>query len=409
MHFGRSMTAISPSIQAIADPLGAITGAEHLRLMDGNLAIAPANTEEVAAVLRYANQNALTIVPWGGGTKQKWGHAVRPTLLLETRRLNALQEHTWQDMTCVVEAGCTWSSMQSALARQAQFAALDPLWPGYATVGGITATNDSGTLRLRYGGLRDIVIGMTIVLADGTIARSGGKVVKNVAGYDLHKLMIGAFGTLGVITAVNFRLHALPRHHQSFTVPAPSAVRLGELLLKLLDSHYSTQSIQLRATPHEFALDIRLSALPEVLSAQATSLLSLAHSCELTLQPSPADTWDARQRCFGQTDSISVKATMLPSHIAHFSEIAQAMGGSSVTQATGIMIANFPAAAGSEITKLRRELETAGGSLIILDQPGPKILDPWGSLPDAFPLMGEMKHRFDPNRILNPCRFLGGI
>ena len=113
--------------------------------------------------------------------------------------MNALREHAWQDMTCTVEAGCTWAAMQAELARHGQMVALDPLWPERATVGGIVATNDSGALRLKYGGLRDLIIGMTVVLADGTIAKSGGKVVKNVAGYDLHKLMTGSFGTLGVI------------------------------------------------------------------------------------------------------------------------------------------------------------------------------------------------------------------
>ena len=196
--------------------MAAITGPEHLLALDSAIAVAPANTEEVAAILRFAQENQLAVVPWGGGTKQGWGYPVTPALVLEMHRLNTLREHTWQDMTCTVEAGCTWSSLQSALAQHGQYVALDPLWPERATVGGIVATNDSGALRLRYGGLRDLIIGMTIVLADGTIAHTGGKVVKNVAGYDLHKLMIGAFGTLGVITSVNFRLHSIPQCHAEF-------------------------------------------------------------------------------------------------------------------------------------------------------------------------------------------------
>ena len=142
-------------------------------------------------------------------------------------RLAALREHTWQDLTCTVEAGCTWSSLQSGLAQHAQQVALDPLWPERATIGGAIATNDSGSLRLRYGSLRDLVIGMTIVLADGTIAKTGGKVVKNVAGYDLHKLMIGAFGTLGVVTEVTFRLHAIPKHTETLTFGAANRVFFG--------------------------------------------------------------------------------------------------------------------------------------------------------------------------------------
>ncbi len=203
-------------MQDITAPLAAITGPEHLRTRGSAIAVAPGNSEEVAAVLRFAQENHLAVVGYGGGTKQDWGYAVEPALVLEMHRLNLLREHTWQDMTCTVEAGCPWSSLQSGLAQHGQYVALDPLWPERATVGGIVATNDSGALRLRYGGLRDLIIGMTVVLADGTIAHTGGKVVKNVAGYDLHKLMIGAFGTLGVITSVNFRLHAMPKCTEEF-------------------------------------------------------------------------------------------------------------------------------------------------------------------------------------------------
>ncbi|HXP09252.1 MAG TPA: FAD-binding oxidoreductase, partial [Acidobacteriaceae bacterium] len=151
-------------MQEITTPLEAITGAEHLRMSGSVVAVAPGDEQEVAAVLRFAQANHYPVVGRGGGTKQGWGNAVEPALILETHRLNALREHTWQDMTCVVEAGCPWASMQSLLGQHGQFVALDPLWPERATVGGIIATNDSGALRLRYGGLRDLVIGMTIVL-----------------------------------------------------------------------------------------------------------------------------------------------------------------------------------------------------------------------------------------------------
>ena len=198
-------------MQDFSGPLAAIVGPEYVRGLGEAVAVAPGSTEEIAAVLRLAQENHLAVVECGGGTKQGWGYPVAPALVLEMHRLNTLREHTWQDMTCIVEAGCTWAAMQSGLAQHGQFVAVDPLWPDKATVGGIVATNDSGALRQRYGGLRDLIIGMTIVLADGTIAHTGGKVVKNVAGYDLHKLMIGAFGTLGVVTSVNFRLHSIPR------------------------------------------------------------------------------------------------------------------------------------------------------------------------------------------------------
>jgi glycolate oxidase FAD binding subunit len=322
-------------------------------------------------------------------------------------RMNVLREHTWQDMTCTVEAGCTWSSLQSGLAQHGQWIALDPLWPEQATVGGIVATNDSGALRLKYGGLRDLIIGMTIVLADGTIAHTGGKVVKNVAGYDLHKLMIGAFGTLGVVTSVNFRVHSEPQCTQSFSVSAPAAEPLGKLLLKLLHAQVSTVAIQLRGNAAGFVLDVQLASLAEVLHTQAAALEAMAQREGRDSQAAQENVWSARQ---AQMDhELVCKGTMLPSEIARFAERVRGLGGESVIQGTGIMMAGFPAAAADGLIKLRRELEEASGSLMVLKQPPGAKLDCWGTPPDSLPLMREIKRRFDPEGILSPGRFLGHI
>ena len=397
------------SLQTFADDLAAISGPEHVRVDENTVSVAPASTEEIAAVLRYANRNSITVAPWGAGTKQSWGNPIRPSLILHTHRLDTVREHTWQDMTCIVQAGCTWSSMQQSLAKHGQFVALDPLWPDRATIGGIAATNDSGSLRLKYGSLRDLIIGMTIVLADGTIARTGGKVVKNVAGYDLHKLMTGAFGTLGVITEITFRLHSIPRHVQSFTIPSADVEPLGQLLMKLLDSHLSTQSLQLRSSLSGFALDVRLATLPEVIRDQASSLSKLAHSVQLEASDVDSDVWNARQELFDQEDCFIAKATMLPSDISPIAATIRALGGTSVTQATGIMTASIPASASSQLEHLRQKLEAIGGSLTVLHHPADA--NPVASTvpSDTLPLMRELKHRFDPNRILNPGRFVGGI
>jgi glycolate oxidase FAD binding subunit len=394
-------------MQDMSGPLAAIVGPEYVRDLAGAVAVAPENTEQIAAVLRLAQENHLAVVGRGGGTKQGWGYPVTPALLLEMHRLNTLREHTWQDMTCTVEAGCTWAALQSGLAQHGQFVALDPLWPEKATVGGIVATNDSGALRQRYGGLRDLIIGMTIVLADGTIAHTGGKVVKNVAGYDLHKLMIGAFGTLGVVTSVNFRLHSIPRSVQSFTVSATSVEPVGRVMLAMLHAQLSTMAIQLRGGVHGFDLDIQLASLPEVLGTQAGALEILAQFEGLKVSAAADEVWDARQRQLSA--DVVCKATMLPSEIARFAERVRGLGGESVTQAGGITIAGFPAAAAGQLMQLRRELEDASGSLMVLKQPAETSLDCWGTLPDSLPLMREVKRRFDPERILNPGRFLGQI
>jgi glycolate oxidase FAD binding subunit len=399
----------STSLQTVADDLAAISGPEHVRAGGNTSHIAPANTEEVAAVLSYANRNSITVAPYGGGTKQSWGRPIHPSLVLHTHRLDTVREHTWQDMTCIVQAGCVWSSMQSSLAKHGQFVALDPLCPDRATIGGIAATNDSGSLRYRYGSLRDLIIGMTIVLADGTIARSGGKVVKNVAGYDLHKLMTGAFGTLGVITEINFRLHSIPRHVQSFTILSRDVEPLGQLLLSILDSHLSTQSLQLRSSSSGFHLDVRVATLPEVIRDQASSLSKLAQSVQLEASDAESDVWNARQEYFDRAEYFVAKATMLPSDISTIAAAIHSLGGTSVTQATGIMTASIPAAASGQLEPLREKLEAIGGSLTVLHHPVHGIPVASTVPSDTLPLIRELKQRFDPNRILNPGRFVGGI
>jgi glycolate oxidase FAD binding subunit len=399
----------SISLQTFVNELTAISGFEHQRIEEGVLHIEPVNTEEIAAILRCADKGGFSVIPYGGGTKQGWGNPVQPSVILHTHRINTVLEHTWQDMTCTVGAGCQWSTMQSSLSKHGQFVALDPLWPDHATIGGVAATNDSGSLRLRYGSLRDLIIGMTVVLADGTIARSGGKVVKNVAGYDLHKLMTGAFGTLGIITEITFRLHAIPKHVQTFTIFSPDVEPLGQLLQKLLDSHLSLQSLQLRSSLRGFDLDIKLATLPEVIQDQASALANLAQSVQLEASSSNADMWNARQECFRQTETFVIKATMFPSEISHFATAIHALGGASVTQAFGIMFASLPLTASSQLEHLREKLEASRGSLTVLRRPAEATAVTSTAPSDTLPLMRELKHRFDPNRILNPGRFLGGI
>ena len=407
------MSSIMPNstrLQSFADDVAAISGSDNLRVEDGVLSVAPANTEEVAAILRRANKDNISVAPYGGGTKQSWGNPIEPSLILHTSRLGAVREHTWQDMTCTVEAGCVWSSMQSVLAKHGQFVALDPLWPDGATVGGIAATNDSGSLRLRYGSLRDLIIGMTVVLADGTIARTGGKVVKNVAGYDLHKLMTGAFGTLGIITEITFRLHSIPRHVQTFTIYL-SRCRLpwaassegsrfpSQYSIAPTPGHRPDNSIWTCGWPHfrrSFTIRRRL-------------WLDWRKGVQLSVADGNPDVWKIRQELFDHTDAYVVKATMLPSRISQVAATIRALGGESVTQATGIMTAIVTASASTQLSHLREQLEAVHGSLTVLHSPLNAVLVA-SSLPtDTLPLMREIKHRFDPSRILNPGRFLGGI
>ena len=382
---------------------------------DGKPLLSPNKSEEISAIACYANQHSLAIEITGAETKRSWGNPVAADILLSTTHLTGVLSHSWQDLTASVAAGTPWAAMQRVLAQHNQMVALDPLWPETATVGGIVATNDSGPMRLKYGSLRDLIIGMTIVLADGTIAKSGGKVVKNVAGYDLHKLMTGAFGTLGIITEVTFRLHPIPAHTRVWTISSATSEPIGELMMKILDSQFTPQAMQLRADPAAFALDVELASLPEVLAQQVTSLNQLA-GCPTSrrdLGSEPAvRPFAARQQLF-DGDAVVIKATMLPSGIAQLSTDVVRLGGSAITQATGIMYARFPLeAAAQALPSLYAHVDTAGdGELTLLRAPHPLpewAVPPWGA--DKAPvLMREIKRQFDPNHTLNPGRFLGGI
>ena len=396
-------------MDAVRERLSQITGGEYVALNGDCIAVSPADTEQVASVLRFANGERLVVEVCGAGTKRGWGEAVRPAIMLDTSRMNTVLEHTWQDLTCTVEAGCTWQAMQATLMQHGQFVALNPLWPEQAAIGGILATNDSGSLRLKYGSLRDLVIGVTLVLADGTIARSGGKVVKNVAGYDLHKLMIGAYGTLGVITEITFRLHAIPRCTKTFRISSLEPEALGELLVALLDSQLNMQAVQLRSVGSSFSLDVQLAALPEVIEHQAKTLDKMATGLRVELAESSDEVWNARQGLFEGKSSFVVKGTMVATRIAKTAAAIHRLGGQSVTQASGVIIASIPNDQEVGLLAVRCGLEEDGGSLTILQNTPAGSVDRWGRLPDSFDLMRRIKDQFDPNGILNPGRFLGGI
>jgi glycolate oxidase FAD binding subunit len=414
--------------QAVAQ-LAAMVGEEHTRLRGETaqtIEVAPGDIQQVAEILRFARANALSVMPRGGGTKLGWGNTFTADIELSMTRLNQLREHAWQDMTCTVQAGCSWTAMQNALKIHGQIVALDPLRPERATVGGIVACNDSGALRLKYGGLRDLIIGMTMVLADGTIAKSGGKVVKNVAGYDMHKLLTGSFGTLGVIAEMNFRLHPVEEHRRTWTAVATSAVEAGmavsslaEPLRALLDAQLTPSCVQLRVFRGECALDIRMAALPECIGEYEKRIQNILGT--LAIKEFGEEVWNARQQLFEDSDALLLKVSVLPTEICSLAaELHQWTGSEGtnveiVAQATGLMMvavhSAIDAALVALIERLRARVSKSGGSVVALQLPGQLrgSVDVWGPDRGTFPLMREIKRRFDPGRILNPGRFVGNI
>jgi glycolate oxidase FAD binding subunit len=417
---------------ALEEALRTIVTEEHVRGaasgdsiagVQPRLVVEPGSEEELAKVLRLANEAGLAVIPRGGGTKLGWGNAPKlADLIVSTARLNRVIEHPWADMTVTVEAGCAIQTLQETLAQHGQRLALDPLWPGRATVGGVLSTNDSGALRLRFGALRDLIIGVTLALPDGTLASSGGKVVKNVAGYDLPKLATGALGTLGVITRAVFRLHPVPKAARTISVLARDVSEAQLFLLAIQDSKLAHSALQVRcvagAPPQ---VDILFEGVEAGLNAQAEQLKSIVAPALLT-DPGPV-VWKARQELYSgvkgnESNSSVAKTSCLPAGIGDFivtlaSTSATQVRCNAVVQATGIGCARLegePSAIVSVLKSLRAELERKGGSLVIAHRP-PSMppLDAWGEPGDALPLMRAIKQQLDPRATLNPGRFVGGI
>ncbi len=415
--------------------IAGIVGSENLRSaeigddiagMQPRMVVIPGSGEEVASVLRCASSAGVNVIPRGGGTKLAWGNAPRKAdLLLSTRRLNRVVEYAHSDLTATVEAGCTVEKFQQTLATHGQQLALDPLWPTRATVGGMLATNDSGSLRVRYGALRDQIIGITIALSDGTLAKGGGKVVKNVAGYDLQKLMTGSFGTLGVITQAVFRLYPCPKATRSYRCSFGDAESANKFLLQILDSQLAFTGVQMRcARGAQMSVDVRLEGMREALDVQVVKLQQLAGGSALA--PADPEIWNARESLFSDEDrSVVLKISMLPSQLAWTCNFIERLCGmlaiqwAWVTQGTGIGLLklspenpeNVEEPLLRAVINIRSQLEAQEGSAVVLTTQAriKSKIEAWGAAPDSLPLMRRVKEQFDPAGILNPGRFVGGI
>lgn len=419
-----------------------IVGAENVRAatdddaingVSARAVVEPRDAEDVARVLKFANENALHVAPRGGGTKMSWGARPRAVdAIVSMRRLNRVKEHAWADMTATVEAGCPVAEFQKVLAEKGQQLALDCLFAERATVGGILATNDSGALRIRYGSLRDLLLGVEVALADGTLARAGGKVVKNVAGYDLSKLMIGAFGTLGIITSATFRLYPLAQKTRTLTFQFPNAAEANRFTLRIHDSTLTPTGVQmgieasakteeLDATAKETAaalVDVRFEGA--AVEAQAEKLISIAGDARSV--ESSVNVWLAREELWRDVRSaLLCKVSAPPARIAETCEALERAASKTKTswrlvmQSIGLGATRVEADSAdsfvSALDDLRAALKSFGGTFVVQSCPLEivKRIDVWGEAGDALPLMRRLKERFDPNAILNPGRFVGGI
>jgi glycolate oxidase FAD binding subunit len=428
------MSETRTQLQQSWNEISAIVGPGHIQqaaaddMVDGvqpQAVISPATPQEVAQVLHFCESSGLAVVPRGGGTKLSLGNRPQKAdFILSTARLNRVVEHAWDDMSVTVQAGCTIADLQRVLKQHGQRLAADPIQPEKATVGGVLATAESGTLRIRFGAMRDLVLGMEVALPDGGLIRAGGKVVKNVAGYDLCKLAIGSLGTLGIITGATFRLHPLPAAARTYTKTLRAAtLRAGltELVLAIRDSNLSYTALQIRAgSPEQVAVDVCCEGIADSLEYEYGKLRRLANAQDFA--ECAAEVWSEREKLFvNAAGSAICKCAVQPNQLGELCEAVFRQAGSCgavasvVAQGTGLAEVRLDAAdiqaQRSVLSGLRTELERLEGTLTVLQcfTALKRELDVWGPMNEALPLMKRIKERFDPVRVLNPGRFVGGI
>lgn len=305
-----------------ASPADAVAGVQPA------LVAAPATTQEASAVLRAAAELGLAVLPRGRGTKLHWGNPPEKCdLIIETTALNQVIEHAAGDLVATVQAGVSLEQLADVLATAGQRLAVDPhpLRPPLSTqgapvgpavtagtVGGTLATNATGPLRLRYGAPRDLLIGITIVRADGTIAKSGGKVVKNVAGYDLGKLFAGSRGTLGLITQATFRLHPVPPATAYVLAERAAPADCAPLLSSALESALAPAAAELDWPAPSGPTRIAI-ALEGDEAGVAERAAALAHATGGTVTSDPPSWWGAGP--VAQTDGTVLQLGFWPGHL----------------------------------------------------------------------------------------------
>jgi glycolate oxidase FAD binding subunit len=384
----------------------------------------PGGTSEAAAVLRVAAEHELAVVPRGSGSRLGWGvPPSRCDLVVDTLGMDAVVEHAAGDLVARVQAGARMGDVARLLAAAGQEIALDV--PDGATVGGVVASGLTGPRRLRYGSPRDLLIGITVVRADGTVARSGGKVVKNVAGYDLGKLFAGSAGTLGLITDATFRLHPLPGARAFVVAEYGSVAAACDAVAAAANSQLVASAVELsRSSPGDpVRIGVLVEGSPDGAAARASRMADLLSpatpgSAEVSASappwwPGPPEAGD------GTLIRVSFWVSALGRVLDAIDEAARGTGVSprlAGSAGAGVLYVSCPptGAAAAFVGALRGALEHGRGRVVVLAAPAPvrDALAASGGMAGTQPalnLMRAVKDQFDPGHRMAPGRFPEGI
>lgn len=390
--------------------------------LGGGDALRPTSVQEAAQTLRGTDGPILFR---GGGTALEWGGRVRePHQVMDTGSLAGVLTHNAADLTASVGAGTTLADLQEHLAGHGQWLALDPPTQGAgATLGGLLAAGDSGPSRLRYGGLRDLVIGVTLVLADGTVAKSGGHVIKNVAGYDLAKLVHGSLGSLALVAEVVVRLH--PRPATTTTLAGPATVaQAAAAAQRLAASPLEPAAVEWSGSGRGGRLLVRVDSTPRAVSAATRGVRDLLAAqgiaAEEQTDAAAAQLWEAhaRETTGGDGDTVLRVGTLpsdLPTLAAHL-ERAAGESGVEASIASGVALGlhtlrlrGEDEAVGAVAEAIRLQALALGGTVQLRRRPEgvDAHLDPMGPSPTTVELLRRVKAQFDPSARLAPGRFGG--
>jgi glycolate oxidase FAD binding subunit len=385
----------------------------------------PLDAEDAARGLRMCAAMPAGVVIWGGGTQMRLGSAPRRyEVAFSTERMTGSLEYEPADLTCRVQAGMPVAELQRILGKEGQRLPLDPPHPERATVGGMMAANTSGLSRSRYGTVRDWVIGIAVAYPSGKVARAGGKVVKNVAGYDLMKLHTGALGTLGLIAEVNLKVQAQPQASATilghFEAPGP-AIEAGVSLAHEYLAPASSVVLDRAAlwacgltADWRWTLALKLEGYrKEVDAAKDLAARSIREAGgRAEGQDIPPGFWEAaRDWQAGEANAVLLRTIVPLREIASVGAALPEDGQVMVQPAAGIAEVQVPSREAPACLRQLRSAAGSNGQVLVVSAPPEikKSLDVWGPPPPGFPLMKALKEALDPNGILNPGRFVGGI